>query len=137
NMEGLISLRGRIGGCICGVREVALEEMVACCGLDCFRCPAYVATQAGDTERLAAVAARWSEIYGKAIPTEDILCDGCGSGTGRINSFCAVCLIRECCGVKGISNCAHCGEYVCEELEGHPAFTDEARANLARIREAR
>lgn len=113
-----------------------MEEMVACCGLDCARCPAYLATQAGDMEKLAAVAARWSESHGKVIPTEDILCDGCESGTGRINSFCSTCRVKTCCDEKGIHDCAHCDEYVCEELERHPAFTGEARANLAAIRRA-
>lgn len=112
-----------------------MEEMIACCGLDCLRCPAFLATQAGDIQRLAAVAARWSENYGGTIHAGDILCDGCDSGTGRINAFCAGCRIKECCGVKGVTNCAHCDEYICELLEGHPAFTDEARANLACVRD--
>jgi len=110
--------------------------MIAFCGLECARCPAFLATRAGDMRALAEVAARWSENVGEEIRPEEILCDGCDSDSGRRNRFCAVCAVRNCCKEKRLPNCAHCDRYPCETLDGHPAFTEEARANLALIRDA-
>jgi len=110
-------------------------ESIAYCGLDCSRCPALIATREGDMETLAAVAAKWSSDTGREIVVESILCDGCKSGSGRINTFCAVCVIRDCASGRGYETCAHCGEYACDRLKGFPAFKAEGRAGLDRIRE--
>jgi Protein of unknown function (DUF3795) len=109
-------------------------EGIAYCGLDCDKCPAFLATQNGDMEELAVVAARWSSATGREITAENILCDGCRSGGERINTFCSVCEIRECAVGRGIETCASCEEYACERLSGFPAFQGEGKVNLDRIR---
>jgi hypothetical protein len=112
-------------------------EGIAYCGLDCDQCPALLATQNGDMEALAVVAARWSSATGREIKARNILCDGCKSGSERINAFCGVCEIRECAHGRGVETCASCEEYACERLRGFPAFQREGRANLDRIRNRR
>lgn len=111
-----------------------MYEGIAFCGLDCDNCPAYLATQADDMEALASVAARWTEETGREVRAEEILCDGCESEGGRINTFCSVCAIRECARGRGHATCAHCEEYPCERLTGFPAFRAEGKSNLDRLR---
>ena len=112
-----------------------MNENIAYCGLDCSRCPALIATREGDKEALAAVAARWSSDTGRGIVVESILCDGCKSGSTRINTFCAACAIRDCASGRGYETCAHCDDYPCGRLESFPAFLAEGKACLDLIRQ--
>ena len=112
-----------------------MYESIAYCGLDCDRCPAYLATQSGDMEALARVAERWAVVTGREVRAEAILCDGCKSGSEQINAFCAVCEIRDCAQVRGLATCAGCEEYACERLRQFVAYEGEGKANLDRIRE--
>ncbi len=111
-----------------------MAEAIAYCGLDCDSCPAYLATQRGDTDALEEVAARWGAETGMKIAVDSIRCDGCRSGSGRINAFCAVCEIRDCASGRGFGTCGECGEYPCGRLSGFAPFEAEGRANLDRLR---
>jgi hypothetical protein len=111
-----------------------MHEEIAYCGLGCDSCPALLATQSGDMEALAEVAARWSSDFGIEITAESILCDGCKSGSERINNFCRVCDIRDCAVGRGLPTCASCEQYACERLSRFHAFQGEGKANLDRIR---
>jgi hypothetical protein len=93
-----------------------VEANISFCGIDCSACPAYIATQANHAKKLAEVAKGWSS---KEFPlsSEDVLCDGCH--TERVAKFAPECTTRQCGLEKGVSNCAQCGEYVCEKLEKH------------------
>lgn len=116
-----------------GMSEGA-PESIAFCGLDCSKCPAFLATLHGDLKALEKVAERWSKESGRAISTDDIRCDGCKKPDGRMNAFCAVCRIRACASQKGHPDCAHCDEYPCGPLVEFPHFESERKANLERIR---
>jgi Protein of unknown function (DUF3795) len=109
-------------------------ESIAYCGLDCDRCPAYLATQSGDMEALARVAERWTTDTGREVRAEAILCDGCKSGSERINTFCAACEIRDCADARGLVTCAPCSDYACERLRDFIAYEGEGKANLDKIR---
>ena len=82
------------------------------CGDDCNYCPRYLATQSGNKERFAEVAAMWRIIGWRDTeePPDKLACHGCTSvkicGLG----------IRECVIAKGIDNCGECAEYPCEKL---------------------
>lgn len=111
-----------------------MTEAIAFCGLECGSCPAYIATQSGDTVALAGVAARWSSETDMQIAADSILCDGCKSGSTRINTFCAFCGIRECAVRRGFDTCARCEAYPCEKLLDFQPFRSEGKANLDRLR---
>ncbi|MCK4305560.1 MAG: DUF3795 domain-containing protein [Candidatus Eisenbacteria sp.] len=108
--------------------------MVSYCGLDCSKCDGYLATQADDDEKRAAVATRWSAQYNADIKAEQINCDGC-QAEGKKFFYCAnLCEIRKCATRKGVANCAACDMYVCDTLEKFFQMAPEARTALDELR---
>ena len=106
-----------------------VEGNISFCGIDCNACPAYIATQANDTKKLADVAKGWSSEEFPLGP-DDILCDGCH--TERVTKFVPECTTRLCGLEKGVSNCAQCGEYVCEKLEKQWGMLGEETATSSK-----
>jgi hypothetical protein len=112
-----------------------MTRMVACCGLICTDCPAYLATQSDDDSERVRIAAAWSARFGIEFTPEDINCDGCRVQGGRLSGYCRnLCQIRPCAGAKGLENCAGCDEYACDKLEAFLAEAPEARLILEAIR---
>lgn len=112
-----------------------MDKIVAYCGLVCTDCPAFIATQADDRAALERVAAQWREEYNSPeITVDSVICDGCLTDEGRKCGHCAECEIRACGMERGIANCAHCPEYVCEQLEGFFGFVPDARDMLDEIK---
>lgn len=114
-----------------------MERIIAYCGLVCTDCQAYIATQANDFEALQRLAERARDEFGVEDATaESSECDGCLTNDGRQIGYCATCEIRACAIERGIANCAYCGEYACETLEGILTRAAGARAVLEEIRAA-
>jgi hypothetical protein len=117
--------------------NMPMQRIVACCGLICSDCEAYIATQAGDQAALEKVAAKWREEYNApGLTVDDVPCDGC-LVEGRKCSHCAQCDVRACGIERGVANCAHCSEYACDKLQRYFGFAphmqtvlDEVRAGL-------
>ncbi|MBN1642625.1 MAG: DUF3795 domain-containing protein [Anaerolineae bacterium] len=108
-----------------------VRSLIAYCGLDCAACPAYLATQSGDLDRMAAVAAEWnSEAY--EVTVADVPCDGCAQGEGRVFKWCVDCPIRACCIARGYANCAYCDDLPCEHLAQAPPGTTERLIEMQR-----
>lgn len=89
-----------------------MENLIACCGLDCNECQARKATINNDDELREKVAKNWSELNGVLITKEMIDCDGC-----RVNGvktpFCdKLCPIRQCVISKQLDTCGDC-EVLC------------------------
>jgi hypothetical protein len=96
--------------------------MIAPCGIVCTDCPAYLATQSNNLERLREIAEKWSNDDEQYV-AEDMFCDGCFSD--RVHSFCARCEARVCAIQKGHSVCSICSIYPCDRLNGvWSTFTD-------------
>jgi len=115
-----------------------MTEMIACCGLDCAECRAYIATRTGDRELAGEIAKRWSSAAEGTYTADDIWCDGCHSE--RLHGFCVKCPPRLCARGKRLANCGVCGDFPCgklEELYGMWVDSDPVRAreNLERIRD--
>ena len=111
-----------------------MKKMIAVCGLDCNECGAFLATKENDDKKRAKVAQEWSKLFKVEIKPEDINCDGCQSDGGRLFNYCNVCEIRKCGKQKAVLNCAYCGDYVCEKLEGFFKMVPDARKHLDGIR---
>lgn len=111
-----------------------LAKLIAYCGLDCGKCPAYIATQKNDKKGLAKTAAQWAEQFKVSVKPEDVVCDGCATPSDKKASYCSMCEIRACCLEKGKENCALCGEYICEKLEKFFKEAPQAKENLEKIK---
>lgn len=107
--------------------------MIACCGLDCSNCGAYIATKDNDDNKRTEVASKWSKEYGGDIKPEDINCSGC-CPEGPKFSHCNVCEIRSCCMEKEVANCAGCDMYACDKLENFFKMVPDARTVLDKFR---
>jgi hypothetical protein len=113
-----------------------MERIIAPCGLVCSECPAYIATQAGDEEALAKMAADAAVNFDREVKPEEVLCDGCWTETERKCGYIAECEIRACVVERGFANCAHCGEYACEKLTGFMESAPAIKNTLDGIRAA-
>ena len=102
-----------------------MEKMIACCGVDCAICDAYVATRNNDDELRRTTAERWARQLDVPVEPEYINCDGCQQTDGRHLEYCAICGIRTCCLEKHHMTCAECDEYVCERLQTGFEFLSE------------
>lgn len=112
-----------------------MEKIIAACGIVCSACPAYIATKNKDEALRAKTAADWSKMYGATIPADAIYCDGCMEKGERYFSHCYECEIRKCAQEKNIPNCAYCGDYACEKVEGLFNMVPQAKTELDLIRE--
>lgn len=107
-------------------------KMIACCGLDCSKCEAYIATKTNDDNKRVEVARNWSTEFSADIKPEDINCYGCRS-EGQKFSHCNVCEIRKCCMEKEVANCAVCDMYTCNKLENFFKIAPDARTMLDKL----
>lgn len=91
--------------------------MIAYCGIDCFECPAYVATKANDDKLREEAAKLWTVQFKHEIRPDQINCTGCKS-EGKRFFFCRICGIKKCAEEKGHDTCAGCSDFACEKIEG-------------------
>lgn len=100
-------------------------QMTAPCGLDCFNCFFYLATQ-GDEQALQ-ITKTYHELMG--VPQEILRCSGCRAHRGKPPMH-AVSFDRQgpcpaygCCRQKGLNFCYECDDFPCDHL--HP-YADRA-----------
>ena len=112
-----------------------MADMIACCGLDCEKCDAYLATKNDDRALREKTAALWSELNHTTILPEQIDCEGCRAD-GRKTVFCeSLCAVRRCAGEKGAATCAECPDMeTCPTLGAFHANNPAARDNLIALR---
>jgi hypothetical protein len=92
--------------------------MIAYCGIDCARCPAYRLPRLGDKLHLRGFF-QWLLKRGmKEKPAGDVVCDGCTTIDARCVKHCLTCDVRCCAMERGMANCAHCPDFGCARLQG-------------------
>ena len=109
-----------------------MNELVACCGLDCGRCEARLATINNDDALRERVARQWAEWNNAPyIKAEHINCMGCRT-QGCKTYYCSdLCKIRHCTLHKGHDTCADCLQaWDCAVLAEVLKNAPEACANL-------
>jgi len=110
-----------------------VADIVTRCGYRCDLCLAYKGN-IGDPADQEKISDGWFRCYGFRIPPEGIRCDGCLTpDRERPNLVDKRCPVRACVLEKGLENCAHCGEYVCEKLAGRIVSRAAVEAKLGRI----
>ena len=111
-----------------------MEKQIAYCGLVCTECPTFIATKNDDDDKRRETAELWSKKYNVDIKPEHINCEGCLSETPNVFSHCNVCEVRKCGQAKGVTNCAYCSDYVCDELGRYFEMAPVMKASLEEIR---
>jgi hypothetical protein len=113
-----------------------MEKLVGICGLDCMKCPAFIAKKNNDDELRKKTADEWSKQFNQTITPESINCDGCMS-TGEHISYADICEIRKCGTEKKVESCAYCDDYACEKLDKWFKNVPDAKNTLDEIRKNR
>ena len=116
-----------------------MESIVSYCGLICKGCPIYWATNEKYLElkekMKVEIAKMSNEIYKTNFTSKDIVdCEGCLNENGILFTGCKDCHIRNCAKSKKIQNCAHCTDYICEELNKFFKENPESKIRLDFIR---
>ncbi|HPE96263.1 MAG TPA: DUF3795 domain-containing protein [Bacillota bacterium] len=108
-----------------------MKKKIGCCGLDCEKCDAYIATINNDEALRAKTAKLWSELNGVEILPEMINCEGCRAD-GAKTYFCSdMCEIRKCAFGKGYETCGECAEMdSCKTVAQIHDYSEDAKANL-------
>jgi hypothetical protein len=115
-----------------------VNKVIAHCGLDCDKCPAYIATRSGEWDALERVASEWRELFGMpGITADDIACDGCLARDGRLWVSCSDCTVRACALARGVVNCGQCPDYVCEKLEAVFDYIESAQVPTKDVQDPR
>ena len=111
------------------------EQWIACCGLDCEKCDARIATQTNDHALREKTAALWTKLNGVSITPEMLYCTGCRM-EGAKTPFCdRLCPIRRCVRERGLDTCADCAQMDgCPTLGRIAANNPSAPENLRRLR---
>lgn len=110
-----------------------MSEMIACCGLICTGCPAYIATKANDAKKAQETAEMWTKTYNADVKIDDVWCDGC-LVEGKKCKHCGECEIRACVMDKKLPNCAHCDDFGCGIISGFFQMVPDAKKTLEGIR---
>lgn len=115
-----------------------MNQLIACCGLDCEKCDARIATVTNDSALRAKTAALWTRLNGVPITPEMIHCTGYRIG-GIKTPFCdRLCPIRRCVREKGLDTCADCGRMDgCPTLGSIAANNPSVLENLKRLCESK
>ena len=96
----------------------AVNQMIGCCGLDCEKCDARIATLTDDSALREKTAALWTKLNGVPIPPEMINCTGCRMD-GAKTIFCEkLCPVHNCVREKGLNTCAEC-----PQMDGCPTLS--------------
>ncbi len=103
------------------------KELTAPCGLDCFNCLTYLASQ--DEEVIGSVA----EELG--IDIEQAKCRGCRTMNGIIPSqgMTEPCPIYACAEERGHTFCFECEDFICDKLDPNSATIKKAACNVRTI----
>ncbi len=108
-----------------------MKQLIACCGLDCEKCDARIATISNDNDLREKTAQKWSVMNNSPeITAETINCMGCRVDGVKF-AYCGFCEIRKCVNEKGFNTCGDCKELDnCQIVGAVLQNTPEAKENL-------
>ena len=111
------------------------NELIGCCGLNCEKCDARLATLNNDDELRRKTAELWSKLNSAEITPEMINCTGCRVA-GAKTPFCdKLCPVHHCVREKGLDTCADCGQMGgCPTLGQIAANSPFVLENLKRLK---
>ena len=87
-----------------------MNQLIGCCGLDCKKCDARIATITNDNALREKTAALWTKLNGVTILPEMINFTGCRI-EGAKTPFCdKLCPVHNCVREKRLDTCADCAQ---------------------------
>ena len=108
-----------------------MKELIACCGLDCEKCDARIATVNNDDALRDKTARLWSKMNHVPITAEMINCMGCRTDGVKTPYCSSMCEIRKCVLKKGLGTCGGCPELEnCETIGAVLENSPDALINL-------
>jgi len=110
------------------------DKMIAYCGLDCGKCPAFYAAERLTIKERQKIADQWKQEYNADMTAKDIDCVGCLPTDGIHVGHCSVCEIRLCGLKRDITTCADCNEYACSRLTDFFKHVPDAEKNLEMLK---
>jgi len=113
-------------------------QLIGCCGLDCEKCDARIATITNDNVLREKTAALWTKLNGVPITTEMINCTGCRMD-GAKTPFCdKLCPVHNCVRENNLNTCADCAQMdKCPTLGQIAVNSSFVIKNLNRLRETK
>ncbi len=113
-------------------------DIIAYCGLNCGKCPVYIATISNDDKKRKEVLEKWNKHFNFEMNLEDINCYGCLDKEKIKFNYCINCGIRKCTLQKKLLNCAYYNEYTqCKTLNDFFVHAKEAKNNLENVRKSK
>ena len=114
------------------------NQLIGCCGLDCEKCDARIATITNDNALHKKTAAFWTKLNGVTITPDMINCTGCRT-EGAKTPFCdKLCPVHNCVREKKLDTCADCEKMdKCPTLGCITVNSPSVLNNLKQIREER
>ena len=108
-----------------------MKNLIACCGIDCEKCDARIATLSNNHALREETAKKWSVMYHSPdITAESINCVGCRVDGVKI-AHCNDCEIRTCAVAKGFQTCGDCKELeTCQKVSFVLQNVPGAKENL-------
>lgn len=109
-----------------------MNQLIACCGLDCAQCDARKAIINNDNVLREVTAKSWSEMNNAPqITAETINCLGCREDGVKF-AYCGhYCPIRKCVLERGFQTCADCADMEhCERVAQIIQNNPNAKENL-------
>jgi len=96
-----------------------MNQLIACCGINCETCDARIATVANDDKLREETAQKWSAMFeSPSITAETINCTGCRADGAKFG-HCNECEIRKCVQEKGFITCGDCQELETCQIVSH------------------
>ena len=110
------------------------NKFIGCCGLDCEKCDARIATITNDDVLRQKTAVLWTKLNGVLITPESINCTGCRV-EGAKTPFCdKLCPVHNCVREKGLDTCADCKKMdECSTLDSIAKNSPFVLENLKRL----
>jgi hypothetical protein len=108
-----------------------MNELIACCGLNCAECDARIATMNNDDELRETTAEKWRVQHNAPALTADMInCTGCRVEGVKIG-HCNECGIRQCAQGKDYATCADCTDLeTCPTVGWLLELVPQAKTNL-------
>jgi hypothetical protein len=108
-----------------------MNKFIACCGLNCEKCDAYIATIQNSDELRKQTAEKWQNMFNAPeIKIESINCTGC-RGEGVKFAHCYECKVKICANSKGFETCGECESLQnCKIVSMIHEYSPEALNNL-------